>query len=95
VAQIVQDEQQFTIYTWHHPERVSVTHAGIIKKVPACGRPQGPLPLPLSAVVRILPTPRPRLCGRPLWTAPKAVNELVNIHNSGPESFNTQHGQSL
>jgi len=39
-----------------------------LKKVPYCGRPQGPLPPSLCPHLTL--PPLPRLCGRPLWTAP-------------------------
>jgi len=49
---------------------VSAKHAGIIKKYQLGDVRKGIFPL--SAGVRIWPTPDPRLCGRPLWTAPYA-----------------------
>jgi len=52
---------------------VSAKHVGIIKNVPGCGRPQGPLPLCLRQQVSHLTDPRsPSL--RPLWTAPIKLN---------------------
>jgi len=59
MAQIVQDEYQFILQ--HHRQTVSAKYTGIIKKVLARGRPQGPNCLPFF----IWPTP-----GRPLWTSP-------------------------
>jgi len=65
---------------------VSAKHAEIIKKIPACGRPQGPLPpLPLSAFDQ---TPLPRLCGRPLWTAPYRSD--IPLLNIGPIRTTTE-----
>src|SRR6218665_3999771 len=55
----------------HHPQEVSAKHAEIIKKVPACGRPQGPLPPPsVRRCAHLTNPPSPHLCRRPLWTVP-------------------------
>ena len=60
---------------------MSAKHAGIIKKVPACGRLQGPL-LPLSAFDRHPPPPvcADNLYGWPLLTVCKTLASKYSQH---------------
>src|SRR6218665_110046 len=86
VAQIIEDEYQFTIFTWHRECLKNILEYNICKtywnnkKVLACGRPHSARSVtPCPQMSAFDPTPL-SLCRCPLWMSPSSTLTQLLFH---------------